>query len=222
MNQSLYVGANLHLDVLQDFPDKDFIMIDSLPLNAYGYDYYSRYFYRENFVDKLHEKFTELGFQLSYKNILTNNYEEINKKHLEATVLEYINKTTNQYVHYYISTCIPLHLHNKNIFSNKTETISQLLEDIANCDMLLICGHMPHYDIIEYLSSNIVLIGYSRTVFPNVNNENYILDEEDKLIEKIVKNNRICNYIAVNRANGEKHSFQTYDTFYSCVSNSAR
>jgi hypothetical protein len=216
MNQILYIGANLHLEVLQDFPDKDFILIDSLPINEYGYDYYSRNFYRESFVVKLHEKFTELGFQLSYRIILTNNYEEIDKKHLEATMLEYINKTTNQYVHYYISTCIPLHLHNRNLFSNKTETISQLLEDIKQCDTLLICGHMPHYDILEYLSSSIVLIGYTGTVFPDISNENYILDEEDKLIEKLVKNNRISEYIVVERnSNNQKpETFQTYDLFY--------
>lgn len=216
MNQILYIGVNLHLEVLKDFSDKDFILIDSLPLNEYGLDYYTRNFYCENFVDKLHDKFTELGFQLSYKNILTNNYEEINKKHLEATMLKYINKTTNKYVHYYISTCIPLHLYNKNIFSNKTETILQLLEDIKQCDTLLICGHIPHYDIIQYLSSQITLIGYNSTVFPDINNKNYIFDEEDKLIVELVKNNRIINYIAVNKENCEKYSLQTYDKFYLC------
>lgn len=227
MNQILYIGVNLHLEVLQHFPDKHFILIDSLPLNEYGFDYYSRYYYHENFVDKLQNKFEKYGFQLINTNILTNNFEEINKKYLEATLLEYLNKTTNQIVHYYISTCIPLHLHNRNLYSSKTETIPQLLEDIKQCDSLLICGHMPHYDIYEYLTGQIGLIGYTDTIFPNLNTKLFIksnnkssyLEDDNKILNKLEKNKKINEYIAVNYNTGEKHIFQSYNAFYEYVSN---
>jgi hypothetical protein len=38
----------------------------------------------------------------------------------------------------------------------------------------------------------------------DISNENYILDEEDKLIEKLVKNNRIIEYIEVQRNSNNK------------------
>lgn len=219
MNQILYIGVNLHLEVLQHFPDKHFILIDSLPLNEYGFDYYSRHSYRENFVDKLQDKFATFGFQLINTTILTNNFEEINKKHLEATLLEYINKTTNQIVHYYISTCIPLHLHNRNLYSSKTEIIPQLLEDIKQCDSLLICGHMPHYDIYKYLTGQIDLIGYTDTMFPDIENEERYMNDDDQIIKKLEENKKINAYIAVDRDNGEKHIFLSYNEFYEYVSN---
>lgn len=219
MKQILYIGVNLHLEVLQHFPDKHFILIDSLPLNEYGFDYYSRHSYRENFLDKLQDKFTKFGFELINTTILTNNFEEINKQHLEATLLEYINKTTNQIIHYYISTCIPLHLHNRNLYSSKTETIPQLLEDIKQCDLLLISGHMPHYDIYKYLTDQIDLIGYSDTVFPDIENEERYMNDDDQIIKKLEENKKINAYIAIDRYNGEKHIFLSYNEFYKYISN---
>lgn len=80
MGWILYIGTGLHLEVLQHFPNKHFILVDSSPLNAYGFDYYSRYNYRGDFVNKLNAKFTSLGFELINATSLTNNYDEIKKR----------------------------------------------------------------------------------------------------------------------------------------------
>lgn len=231
MNKILYVGANLHLDVLKHFPDHKFVMIDSLPLNEYGYDYYARYFYHDGFVDKLHYKFTQLDFVLKNTSILTNNFDEINKKYLEATLLEYTNPISKQIVHYYISTCIPVHLHRKNIHSfqgissisgiSGISGIPDLIYDIKQCNGLIICGHIPHSDIAEYLADGIVLIGYSDTVYPNLSNANTTtnenIDNEDLLLQRLVDKEWFSEYIAVKRENGEKNIFKKYEDFYQFI-----
>ena len=94
----LYIGAGLHTEVINHFENvKEFVFIDSQPRTEYGYRYYYRPFYRDIY-DKLINKLKDNDFTLYDSIQLTNNFEEINKKYLEATLLKYLNKTTNQIV----------------------------------------------------------------------------------------------------------------------------
>lgn len=132
-------------------------------------------------------------------------------------MLEYINKLTNQKVKYYISTCIPFHFYKCNVYSSNP--IPKLLKDIKQCNMLLICGHMPHYDSLLYLPTEISLIGYNCSVFPKIDKtiSNAIDYDEDKILFYLETEKRIIDYIAVESENGNKKVCKTYNDFYKCI-----
>ena len=84
----LYIGAGEHFDVICHFPDcNEFVLVDSKPINDYGFEYYYRPFYRPNFVENITLQLKQFGFNLADSKILTNNFTEITKPFLESTKL---------------------------------------------------------------------------------------------------------------------------------------
>jgi hypothetical protein len=202
----LYIGIGDHFDVIEHFTDcNEFIFIDSRPINEYGYDYYYRPFYRPLFVDTISGSLNKLDFILEDSKILTNNFSEINRPYLESTKLKFVNKNIyenpcekqNKQITYYISTCIPNHLH-----------LTDLQNDIRTCDTIIISGHHPAYDILELLPTPHTFIGYSETCFPKPNEftepllNNYVDAIASKDNQYMIK-----EFILVNNKTGNKKTF---------------
>jgi hypothetical protein len=86
----LYIGAGLHTQVINDFKlTKRFALLDSRPRNEYGFEYYYRPYYRRGFVLDLTMSMKSIGFNIISKTALTNNYEEINMKYLDSTLIHF-------------------------------------------------------------------------------------------------------------------------------------
>lgn len=213
----LYIGAGLDLSPLSFFSDtKNFVFVDSLPRNEYGRDYYYRPFYRKDFVDDLINKVESQGFNLVNKQVFTNNYEEINVKDLDSTLLYFSDKQrvlrSETSLKYYISTGIPC-----NLYDNNT-----LINDIADCDTLFVSGHEPDGRIIPYLTKPFHFVGNYSTWFPR-NIKNY-LEEDD------TNKNGLCYHILINDKDVLSYTFidennkiwicKTYDEFYDKYVNS--
>ena len=197
----LYIGANLHLDPLTHFPDcKEFIFIDGLPRNEYGYEYYYRGFYKKNFYEELNREFEKLGFVKTNEEVFTNDYSEILVKHLNSTCLTFIKNNCN--VKYYISTGIPNNLH-------KSE-YKKLQEDLSTIDTILISGYFPSNHILDYISKNnpIHIIGYSNTGYPKTLEELY--DKQTIIYDIINPSIKIKSYLSVNYDTGEKTVCKDY------------
>lgn len=198
----LYIGCGEHFDVIKHFTEcNEFVFIDSKPLNEYGFDYYYRQYYKNTFIDSITTSLKKLGFNLINYKVLTDNFSEIIKPYLESTLFSFTNQ--NKKINYYISTGIPQHLY-----------IEDIQNDIKSCDALLISGHHPSYQLLEYLQNNITFIGYNDTWFPNP-----YKDDKDNYtsIDAIINNEiNIKEFILVNNNTGVKQHFTNYKEFYYC------
>jgi hypothetical protein len=208
----LYIGAGLDLSPLSLFSDtKSFIFIDSLPRNEYGRDYYYRPFYRKDFVNDLINKVESQGFNLVNKQVFTNNYEEINVKDLDSTLLYFSDKQrvlrSETSFKYYISTGIPCNLYENDM----------LINDIKECDTLFVSGHEPDSRFIPYLTKSFHFVGNSGTSFPE-NIKDYLEeDDNDKngIFYNILTNNKdILSYTLIDERTKKKYMFDTYEKFY--------
>lgn len=209
----LYIGAGLHTQVINDFNlTKRFVLLDSRPRNEYGFEYYYRPFYRNEFVLDLSTCMKSIGFNIISKTALTNNYEEINMKHLDSTLIHFStgvgrNLRSERNVNYYISTSCP-----GSFYDNYT-----LVEDINDCDTVVVSGHDPKYYFVDYLRKPFHFVGYSCTYFPK-NLEEYKKEEKDYdkyFIGYILTHPQdIKSYTCVNYDTGEKSIFSSYEEFY--------
>ena len=189
----LYIGASLHLDPIKHFNEcNEFIFVDSQPRNEYGYDYYYKGFYKSNFVELLLKEFKKYDFIKIDEKVLTNNYEEINIKHLESTCLTFVNGERK--VKYYISTGLPIDINNNKVLQN----------DIIESDTLLVSGHYPDSIILDYIKRPFNIILYSQTWYPETITD---LDKYDNntIIYNILKTPEIIkSYLYVNYETGDK------------------
>lgn len=220
---AVYVGTGLHIKPLKSFAKKfkKFVFIDSLPLNGFGYDYYYRGFYQNNFIELLNKKLVKYNFVCVNNHILTNDYEEINRENLESTLRIYNHKYNDNIVHYYTSTCVPFHLSGCNL-------LKSLEYDLSKSSTLIISGHHPDSAILEYMKKPIDLICYSKTLYPrdldellsieepNYNNKQCSVFLRRILEEPEFKNliNTISNY---NEENNELKTFSNYNDFYKSI-----
>lgn len=200
MSKILYVGAGLHTEIIKNFPTvKKFILVDSRPRTEFGYEYYFRPFYRPYFFEELISKLRDYELKENVK--LTNNYEEINREHLDPTLLHFIKEKIE--LKYFISTGIPCDLYNE-IFVN----------ELRDCDTLLISGHDPNSRIMDYIKKPFHFIGYSSTYFPK-NLESFEEDEYNSAIKYILENpDKVKSYTYVDYNTGTNKTVYNYEDFY--------
>ena len=176
MSKILYIGAGLHTEVINHFKDvKEFVFIDSQPRTEFGHYYYYKPFYRDIY-DKLINKLENDHFKLYDKIQLTNNFEEINKPHLESTKLCFKKDNSDIKLNYYISTSLPHDYYDNELLQN----------EIKECNTLLISGHYPHYIFTYDIKKPFDLILYSDTAYIK-SIENIEEDEERSVIKYMFK-----------------------------------
>lgn len=214
-NKILYIGAGLHTNVINDFKNtKKFVFIDSKPRNEYGYEYYYRQFYISDFTNDLITSMKNTGFNLISKTSFTNNYNEINKKDLEPTLIHFStgigrNLRSEHNVNYYISTGCPNDFYNNNI----------LLEDIKDCDSVIVSGHDPNSYFANYIKNPFHFIGYSKTCYPK-NIKEYKNNQENTMSflgYVLTKPEHIKSYTYINFDNGNKIVCKSYKDFYNLI-----
>ena len=212
-NKILYFGAGTHLEPIIHFSEtKEFIFGDCQPRTEFGmFREYKKEFYRKFFLPKLEDKIKELGLSVKSRKVLTNNFLEFQEPNLESECLTITDKPYNlrssKHIKYYISTSLPYDLYESYA----------LHEDISRCDTLLICGHHPNIEIINYMKKPFNLIAYSSTWFPS--DLEHLKEEysnpETNIIIWIIKNpTLIKSYTVVDFETGEKYQVNSYNELY--------
>jgi len=200
MSKILYIGAGLHTEIAENFPNvKKFVLVDSKPRTEFGYEYYFRPFYRPDFIYDLISKLQDYKLKENVK--LSNKYEEIDRDYLDSSLL-YFRKDDID-LKYFISTGIPCDLYNE-----------KFEEELMDCDTLLISGHDPNDRIMDYIKKPFHFIGYSSTYFPK-NLESFEEDEYNSAIKYILKNpDKVKSYTYVDYDTGTKETVYSYEEFY--------
>lgn len=183
MNKAIYIGAGLDILPALLFPSlKEFIFIDSQPFSEFGTHTYhvegEKHISTHDVLkkDRFENLFSRPLFLPSLEKVMNQN----NFKSVQSTpeYILYQNNLTNQTIKYYYSCSFPEYL---------DDTI---LEDIKSCNTIIVCGHHPKKEVLEYIQSPTYLIGNSRT------NYEYDLDDEDSkksLIKPILDNPGLIN-----------------------------
>ena len=198
----LYIGAGTDLLPLDIFPSSNFVYIDSLPRNSYGYPYYYRGFYDRNFKQKVMTTLEAMSFYKTSEKIFSDLYSEINVANLESHCVSFYrdkngqNNQNGQNINYYFSTGIP-----ENIYDGNGNLNTDLCADIAECDTIMIKGHWPHKDVFKYMKTPIHFIGNEMTHFPE--NKMEILDKDIEILS--------FSYL---NASNKLYTFSTYEEFY--------
>lgn len=192
----LYIGAGTDLLPLDIFPSSNFVYIDSLPRNSYGYPYYYRGFYDRNFKQKVMTTLEAMSFYKTSEKIFSDLYSEINVANLDSHCVSFYRDKNGQNINYYFSTGIP-----ENIYDGNGNLNTDLCSDIAECDAIMIKGHWPHKDVFKYMKTPIHFIGNEMTHFPE--NKMEILDTDIEILS--------FSYL---NASNKLYTFSTYEEFY--------
>jgi len=211
----LYVGAGDDVKQMNSFPSSNFVCIDSLPRNSYGYPYYYRGYYHQQFKQRVIDKLRDLSFcQTGDEKKFSDFYSEINVTNLDSHLVTF-NKDgegdTSLTLNYYFSTGIP-----ENLYDGNGDLNEELTKDISDCDTIFVKGHWPHEDIMLHTKKPINFIGAYNTYFPENREEleNDDNNEKDTVISYILNHpESICSYSYLTKS-GELAMFLTYDEFY--------
>ncbi len=212
----LYLGSGLHTEVINHFHQtSSFVFIDSRPKNEYGFDYYRREFYRENFMTEILKKLRVQNFTKYDDVIFTNKYSEINRDYLESSCLYFYNKygknlRSEKNLKYFISTSIPNDIYD-NIYLQK---------EIETCDTVLISGYHPNRYFINFMKTPINVVMYGSTYFPK-DLKSYLEQDKDDgntIVAYMLQNSEIVkSYTFVDPDTGDSKTFETYNDFYQCL-----
>ena len=191
----LYIGAGYDIKPVMHFPEtKEFVFIDSQPRikneKLFLEPEFNKKEYNSDFVNNLLLSCLYYGFTLESTNILDKNYYKkiISKKmyyiswfkklpkHINPTILEFINKETQQRITYYISTNINFNMNNRLLF------------DISSSDSIIVTDYFPEINVLEHFGSSKIFIGYS-----NINYQNGMSDKHFKNDLLYFLHNYSCN-----------------------------
>ncbi len=208
-----YIGTGEHFQPVNDFPNvKEFIFVDSQPYTEF-YSVQKNYFkgfYRKNFVENLISTAKLYGFDIVSETILDETFFWSNlelkqkicyslfprliPKHVNPTLLKFVNKEKNQIVKYYVSTPCPQY------------PISELEYDIKSSDGIILSGFFPHKSILNlFPDKKISFIGYSAT---------YFLKDEEQLDPDV--SNNLMQFLHSNHTFTSKH-FTNYLYVKDCI-----
>ena len=223
-NKILYIGAGSNIEPIIHFSEtKEFVFIDSQPRikneKLYLETSFNKNNYIPNFVNNLMLSCLYYGFELESKTIIDKKYYKkiMSKKwcyisffkkipkHINPTMLVFINQKTQQKIIYYISTNL-----NLNIDAN-------LRYDISSSDAIIVTEYFPEIDILDYFGTLKLFIGYS--------NINY-RDEDDNNFKNDILyflRNYSCNrqyffsdFYIVDKNTGNIHKCKDFNNFLLC------
>jgi hypothetical protein len=184
MIKALYIGAGLHLRPTKDLKSiHEFVFVDAQPRTEFSSwpeertETYYEGFYRPHFIPDLMKKAGKYGFHLIDKIVLDSGYwwSILNVKQkmyytmfpgeippdVNPTLLVFMNPITNQILKYYISVAFPHQRYEENerIFH------STLLRDMSECNFWIMCGHIPHHYLVNFVKKPFQLLAYDGTVY---------------------------------------------------------
>ena len=185
MIKALYIGAGCHLRTTFDLKSsiKEFVFVDAQPRTEFSSwpeertETYYEGFYRPNFVPDLMKKAGKYGFHLIDKIVLDSGYwwSILNVKQkmyytmfpseipqdVNPSLLIFMNPTTNQTLKYYISVAFPhrRYVENDRIFH------PSLVRDMRECNFWIMCGHIPHHYLVDFVKKPFQLLAYEGTCF---------------------------------------------------------
>lgn len=193
--QMLYIGAGTHIDPVKHFPKtKTFIFIDTQPRSEFDccYPKFYKKFYKPYFLYELETICDANGFMLEEFLCLDKNYYKkiISWKwyysswffkipdYINPILLVFRNNKTQQTLKYYISTNINFNINEK------------LINDIKTSDGIIVCGYLPHADILNYFDSPKMFFGYTNTNY-EINEVEFIEKYDNNIIYFLQK--CLCN-----------------------------
>ena len=214
MNKLLYIGANTDIEPFS-LNFSNFVFIDSLPRNEYGYPHYYKPMYHPTFKQNVIKKLSEKGLtQSSQPIVFTDDFSEINVADLDSHCVEFTSP--QKHLQYFFSTSIPHE--NYSVFTQK---IIPCIKSLPNA--LFVRGHHPHEESLEMLQKPFHFIGCYPTYFPKDVSE--VVDEEKNwtrwtcmryVISNTDKNGSqpiIHKYTYIDQ-HKNLHDFSNYNDFY--------
>jgi hypothetical protein len=153
----LCISAYDHELIPGDFPMvKEFVFVNSYPLNFYERDHFTKGTYSDNFVDELIKKMSKKGFHpdANTKTILSKHER---KRYLHSTKFTFLDKNKKRTIHYFLSTPV-----NKNFAEHNYE---ELKKHMKECDTIVIAGKYPHKSIYDYIPNIKNIFGYTGTYY---------------------------------------------------------
>jgi len=195
----LYIGSGDDLKPLDEFLLSDFVYVDGLPRNEYGFTYYDKRLYDRDFKRKVVEGLDDMSFRKTSEKKFSDEYSEINVPDLDPHVMSFSRE--EQRLRYYFSTAIPDNGYNE-----------ELCNDISECDAILVKGHWPNKDVLKYIKP-FHFIGSETTFFPKNVNE---LDTSDRetLMYAVLENPKMILTYSYLAESGDIDTFSTYQKFY--------
>ena len=103
---------------------------------------------------------------MSWKQKITHCFKKL-PDFINPTLLVFKNNITNQTINYYISTNIKFNM----------KPILQL--DIEDCDGIIISGHHPDIELLQYIKHPIDFFGYTGTCYTIENNNLYNVEKQN-------------------------------------------
>ena len=177
----LYVGSGEDTGPIIDFDSAtEFIYVDIMPRNVDSDSIPYNDKYCHGFIDKITDKFKDLGFRLTETRILDDKYHEKVlsywqiirgvPKYFNPTVFIFENEEKTRKIKYYVST---------NIEYNMCDELS---EDIASSDSIAVIGYSPKTLIFDHFKNKKTFIAYSGTCYS-------YFGKDDDLIGACFENN---------------------------------
>ena len=185
-NKILYIGAGCHIEPVTHFKHtNDFVFIDTQPRNEFDlYTYhFSQFGYRTNFMRTLIDECAKYHFILKSSLEMDNQYYKKiiswkqyfhflfhkTPKHINPTLLVFVNHNTKQSIYYYISTNIIFNMH------------PRLQQSIESCDGLIVSGYHPEKELLQYIKTPIHFYGYTNTYYM-IGRSNFCNEEKNNII----------------------------------------
>ena len=178
---AVYIGAGLDIiPIIVLTHIKKFIYNDSLPKSEYvTFCFEDERFYNKKFIENLNKVMKNNNFDLLKQN---ENYLEFYEK-----------DTKDRKVKYFINMPFPENLTDESI------------EEINNCDTLILSGYCPHKVLIELMPKLNNIIGNTHTVY--IHDEYEDEDSKNNSVFEYLKNNPDYEYFLIK----EKEKFEYWE-----------
>jgi hypothetical protein len=183
----LYIGAGVDVGVINIFPEKDVIFVDSMPFNENSERPYMSIFYRNWFIERLIEAYDDLGFDKIGEKELTGDFEswggkedrgdETEPAYFKPTMLLFKRRESDDDVvsRYYVSSAFP-------------SRVSEELEaDLKDADALFLSGYFPLTPIVDYLKKPFEVFCSDSSVY-SIQKGYEIEDEGENIVHTLMNN----------------------------------
>lgn len=177
----LYIGAGLDVGIINIFPDKDVIFVDSMPFSEFEGSYRPE-FYRNWFIDKLIKAYDKLGFFKIGEKELTGKFESWSggddrdePDYFRPTILIFMRSKDGLVSRYYVSSAFP------------SKVSDELKADIEGVDALFLSGFFPWTGIVNYLKKPFEIVCSDSSVY-SVQTGYEIEDEGEHIVHTLMSN----------------------------------